>query len=127
MPLIAGATALALAYAGNRLIWRLCPRYGTAWLVPAWEEAAKTLLGLLAGRIAVVHGLFGLGEAVLEMNRGLAAPLALFSHVLFGLLTEAARRRAGLIPAWLMAACVHSAWNLWHLKLKAGRKPFRAD
>lgn len=115
MSFLAGAlVALGLGWAGNHLIWRVFHGRGTAWLVPLWEEGVKTGIGALAGQMVLVHGLFGLGEAVHETCRGewTAASLALTSHVLFGLLATLAWRATGSFTAgWLAAAGLHLAWN----------------
>ncbi len=112
--LAAGLAALVAAYAGNILIWRICRGRGTAWFVPVWEELAKTSLGLLAGQLLMVHAIFGLGEACLEIRRRdwAAGGLALFSHALFGLVTLSSRQIIGSWPAGLLLASgAHLAWN----------------
>ena len=112
--LAGGLAALAAAYAGNIVIWRILHGRGTAWFVPIWEELAKTALGLLTDRLLATHAIFGLGEACLEIRRHdwAAGGLALSSHILFGLVTLLFRSITGSWPFGLLLAIgAHLVWN----------------
>ncbi|MGQ9780605.1 MAG: hypothetical protein ACUVRM_12185 [Bacillota bacterium] len=111
---LAGLAAVGLGYLGNTVIWRLVGPQGTIFLVPFWEEAVKTCLGLLAGRLVFVHGVFGLGEACLELHRrrGIAALLAFVTHLGFGFLTRSLWRASDSLGlGWFAASCLHLLWN----------------
>ncbi|NLG83258.1 MAG: hypothetical protein GX493_01325 [Firmicutes bacterium] len=106
--------AVGLGYLGNSAIWRLLGSSGTIFLVPFWEEAVKTGLGFLVGRLIFVHAFFGLGEASLEFyrRRKIAAGLAFVTHLGFGFLTLFLWRASGSpVLGWLAASCLHFLWN----------------
>ncbi|PKM90066.1 MAG: hypothetical protein CVU87_03485 [Firmicutes bacterium HGW-Firmicutes-12] len=115
---MAGLIAAALAWVGNILIVKRWGESGVIWIVPVFEELAKTMTALLlGGSISFVHGVFGLIEAVHDYTSsgrlGLWTALAgLTSHWVFGQVTYYTIIYTRLWMAGIVAAALlHTYFN----------------
>ncbi|MGE5484182.1 MAG: hypothetical protein ACM3X4_04065 [Ignavibacteriales bacterium] len=116
---VAVLISVATAFFTNRLLARALGEKRTALAAPFTEEIAKTVPAvLLHCSILATHVLFGLVEAVYDLNRsaegGPAAAIAsLGGHAVVGGATAWVAANTGSIALALGAGIVlHLAWNL---------------
>lgn len=119
MYIAAGLLAAAVAYAANRILFRVFGNVGLTVPVPLLEEATKTVFALWLGAgIIPAHLVFGLTEAALEcrccrQNKGRAALMSAFTHAVFGLVANGVYRRTGVPVLSILASfAAHAAVNI---------------
>ena len=119
LTILAGIFASIFAYLCNKLVLKALGERAIVALVPFIEEMGKSGAAILMqSNIFGTHLVFGVVEGVYDIvvskaeTGKLAALFSVFSHGIFGMITQVTYNRSGsFYVAVLVAWLFHSLWN----------------